>query len=106
MKLASMARGYANLRNQIRPSKQQMATSKIGSGAQFCAAKILNGACRTWVNSDTFTVSARCPLSPRSLPNRWVAATNEKGHERHFRRNWPSSALPLTATRYDVAASH
>ena len=35
MKLASMARGHANLSNQIRPSKQQMATSKIGSGAQF-----------------------------------------------------------------------
>jgi hypothetical protein len=30
-----MARGHANLRNQIRPSKQQLATSKIGSGAQL-----------------------------------------------------------------------
>jgi len=36
--------GHANLHNQIRPSKLQMATHKIGSGASFCAAKILNGA--------------------------------------------------------------
>jgi len=28
-----MARGHADLRNQIRPSNRQMATSKIGSGA-------------------------------------------------------------------------
>jgi hypothetical protein len=35
-----MARGHANLRNQIRPSKQQMATSNIGSGAQFALRKL------------------------------------------------------------------
>jgi hypothetical protein len=41
MKLASIPRGYANFRNQIKPSKQQMTTSKIGSGAQFALRKFL-----------------------------------------------------------------
>src|SRR5579859_4787364 len=72
MKLASMAPGHANLRNQIKPSKQQMATSKIGSGAQFALQQFC-----------TAHVSEGLDIGARNKEVRFTPSNGHPGPDRH-----------------------
>jgi len=51
--------------------------------------------CPSWVNLDRSTMSARCPLSTRSRPNRRTTASDVTGHSRRL-SNVGMSASPLT----------
>jgi hypothetical protein len=85
MKLASMARGHANLRNQIRSIKTANGDEQNRERRSICAAKNLNGAMSEVGQSLAFAAPSKSAFAAPTCPDHHVTHVRVGGNRRNHR---------------------